>query len=147
MPTAARLVAAVLFAALAFAASEAYKPLLPEGTPTPWLSQVNALIGALSGWFVMGRHAGPQQRHVLALGLRTIAVLVFYVLLAHSIWRMVVLSMRLRYGGPMEAVVGIFEEALAYGTLLVTSPLVMGILLIGGTAAAYLTQFVARRWK
>lgn len=147
MPTAARLFAALSYAAVAFFASESFKPVLPEGLGTGYLSEVNAVIGLLTGWFVMGRLAGEGYRRAVAQGIRTTAVLVFYVLLLHSVLEMFRLSMRMRYDGPMDAVIGMLEKAMEYGRLVVTSPEVMAILLLGGVLAAWLSEWAARRWN
>lgn len=147
MPTAARLFAALAYAAVAFLASEQFKPLLPEGMQTGYLSEANAAIGLLTGWFVMGRLAGEGYGRAVAQGVRTTAVMAFYVILAHSLREMYRLSMHMRYDGPMDAVIGIFENAMDYGAMIVTSPGVMGILLVGGVLAAWLTEWAARRWR
>ncbi|MGC9370810.1 MAG: TrgA family protein [Paracoccaceae bacterium] len=147
MPTAARLFAAIAYAALAFVASEQFKPLLPEGLDTGYLSQVNAVIGLLTGWFVMGRLAGDGYGHAVLHGFRSTVALVFYVVLLHSVLEMFRLSFRMRYDDPLEAVAGIFEEAMEYGRMIATSPEVMAILLLGGVLAAWLAEFAARRWN
>jgi len=147
MPTAARLFAALAYAAVAFLASEQFKVVLPEGMDTGYLSEVNAVIGLLTGWFVMGRLAGGGYVRAVGRGLRTTAVMAFYVILAHSLREMYRLSMHMRYEGPMDAVIGIFDNGMHYGELIVTSPGVMGILLVGGVLAAWLTEWAARRWE
>jgi hypothetical protein len=147
MPTAARLFAALAYAAVAFLASEQFKVLLPEGMDAGYLSEVNAVIGLLTGWFVMGRLAGEGYGRAVAQGVRTAAVMGFYVILAHSLREMYRLSMHMRYDGPMDAVIGIFENAMDYGMMIITSPGVMGILLVGGVLAAWLTEWAARRWR
>ena len=80
-------------------------------------------------------------------GIRTSAVLLFYALLVHSIYQMLVLSTRNRYDGPMDALVGIFEQASAYGLMAVTSVTVMGILLVGGVLAGWFSEWAAQRWN
>jgi len=147
MPTAARLFAALAYAVVAYVASEQFKPLLPDGLDTGWLSEVNAGVGLLCGWFVMGRLAGDGYGRAVTHGFRSTAVMAFYVLLLHSVLEMFRLSMRMRYDDPLEAVVGVFEEAMEYGRMIVGSPEVMTTLLLGGTLAAWLAEFAARRWK
>lgn len=145
MPTASRLVIALAMAAVAYMASEYYKPLLPEGTKVGLLSEINAVFGLLAGWLSGGRHAG--QGGIVPTGIRVTAVMLFYILLGHSLWQMMKLSMRNSYDGPMDAVVGIFDLAFGYGQLIVTSPVVMGILLGGGIGAALLAKIAQGRWK
>ena len=58
MPTAARLVAAILLAILGWVLFDLIRPLMPEGTDFGWFNYVNAFIGWCVGWIVMGRRAG-----------------------------------------------------------------------------------------
>ncbi|SMX34676.1 TrgA family protein [Actibacterium lipolyticum] len=147
MPTAARLIAAICFAAVAYFASDSFKVLLPEGTKTDMFSEINALIGAIIGWRVMGRVAGHGYRDAINSGLQTSATMVFYVMLFHSVAQMLKNSTRLNYDGPMEAIVGIFELAVEYGAMMVTSAEVMIIVIVGGILAAWMTEWVAARWS
>ncbi|KGB81981.1 hypothetical protein JT55_10550 [Rhodovulum sp. NI22] len=147
MPTAARLVAALCFAAIAFLASDSYKPLLPTGTNTRLFSELNALLGAMIGWRVMGRLVGDGYQPAMASGLRTALTLMFYTLLVHSVYQMLKRSTRMVYDGVMDAIVSAFDLAVKYGTLMVTSPQVMAILLIGGVLAGLLAEWVSRRWS
>ncbi len=147
MPTAARLFAALGFAAIAFFASESFIRELPEGTNAGWFSQINALLGAVSGWSVMGRLAGRGYGPAVTSGARTTATFVFYALVGHGLYEMIRMSMKLRYGGPGEAVLGFFDIVLEYGQILITSWPVMAILLIGGTLAAWLSEWAAARWS
>ncbi len=78
MPTAAKLVAAILFAALAFTAAEVYKIALPDRTVWGVFSPVCAVIGAFCGWFVMGRLVGHGYLSAMGYGLRTTVTFVFW---------------------------------------------------------------------
>ncbi len=147
MPTAARLLAAIGFALVGFFASESYKMLLPEGTDVGHFSLINTGIGLISGWLVMGRVAGEGYRAAIAQGIRTSAVLVFYALILHSLMEMLKRSTRLNYDGPMDAVAGMFALAAEYGLLIVYSPTVMIILIVGGILAAWLSEWAAMRWS
>ncbi len=44
MPTFAKVIAAVYFAALGFLCADLVKPLLAEGTPTVWLNETLAAL-------------------------------------------------------------------------------------------------------
>jgi len=145
MPTASKLIAAVIFAALAWFTSELIKPLMPEGTPLAWFSQGNALIGAACGWIVMGPRAGEGLRASIGGGLTTAAAMVFWGLLIHSIVEMIKLSLRKHYDGPVEAVIGAFQLALDFGKTIAT-PDVIITLVVGGILGGWLTEWVARRW-
>lgn len=147
MPTAARLFAALGFAVVAFFASESFIRELPEGTNPGWFSEINAALGALTGWRVMGGLAGKGRVVAITSGLRTTVTMVALALVLHSLYEMIRLSMKLRYGGPGEAVLGFFDLVLEYGQLMLTSWPVMAILLAGGTLAAWLTEWADRRWN
>ncbi len=145
MPTAAKLVAALYFGALAWFTSHLVIPLLPEGTPTAFFPEGNFLIGFVSGWTVMGPRAGFGLRNAIGGGLTTVATMVFWALLIHSIMSMIKLSLVKYYKDPFEAVVGVFEIALEYGMLIV-EPSVIVVLFLGGIFGGWLAELAARRW-
>lgn len=147
MPTAAKLVAALLFAAVAWFASNALVPSFPEGTDLGAFAYVNAGIGLLVGWLVMGRLAGRGYAAAPTGGVRTTAVLVFYALLFHAIYEMLRQATRMRYDDTMDALLGAIELMGKYGLMVVTSPVVMGILLVGGVMAALVVELVSHRWN
>lgn len=147
MPTAAKLVAALLFAALAWFASDALVPSFPEGTDLGAFAYVNAGIAALAGWLVMGRLAGAGYAVAVTSGVRTTAVFVFYALLFHAVYEMLRQSVRMRFDDTFEALQGMIALMGKYGLIVVTSPVAMGILLIGGVAAGLVVEFAARRWN
>jgi len=146
MPTAARLFAAIAFAAIGFMAAEIYKPGLPPETQWGRFTILSALIGLLCGWFVMGRLAGRGMRAAFGSGLRTSANMVFYAMLLFSVYEMVLRSLRKRYDGVFEAVMGTFDIMLAYGAALVRpEPLV--VLVLGGMLGGAFAEWAARRWS
>lgn len=146
MPTAARLFAAAAFAAIGFLAAEIYKPGLPPETQFGRFSLLCTLIGLLCGWFVMGRFAGRGNRAALGSGLRTSANMVFYAMLLFSIHEMVLRSLRKRYGGVFEAIEGMFDIALVYGSaLLRPEPLI--VLIGGGLLGGLLVEWASRNWR
>ena len=147
MPTAARLAAAVCYALVAFFASEAFEPLLPDGTQTAGFSEINALFGAFAGWRGNGREVGLGYARAVTTSLITVATLVFYALVFHSVYQMIELAMHLYYANTMEAVIGTFELAGEYGMMIVKSPAVVATLLIGGVIASWITEWVNARWS
>src|SRR6056297_1256011 len=106
MPTAAKLLAAVAFAALGFLAAETVKPHMVEGTQFGVFSYICAGIGALCGWMVMGGLVGAGYRAAAGYGVRTAATLVFWALLGFSIYEMILRATKMRYDGPMDALTG-----------------------------------------
>ena len=88
MPTAAKLLAAVICIIVGYMTAEAVRPHLPEGTPTKWLIPVSTLVPAICAWRVVGRLAGRGYNVALSMGIYTIAVGIFFVLVTFSIAEM-----------------------------------------------------------
>jgi hypothetical protein len=146
MPTAAKLVAALAFALVGYLAANAVKPVMPEGTQFGWFSELTAGIGVLCGWIVMGGLTGRSYGEAAASGLRVSVTIVFWALLGFSIYEMVLRSTKLRYDGPMEALLAVFALMLDYGSVLGTAAII-GILAIGGILAGIAAEWAGRRWK
>jgi hypothetical protein len=145
MPTAAKLVASVLFALLSFFIADLYAQGITDGTRTTYLLPGCAAIGLICGWRVMGRLVGKGMGDAMGSGIRTALTIVFFALLLFSIYEMVVVSTKGLYDGPMEAVLAIFDIMLKYGRGLVT-PELIGTILVGGGLAGMTTEWADRRW-
>ncbi len=146
MPTAARLVAAVFFAALGWFASDLVKPLLPEGTQTGWFNETMAIVGWISGWTMAGAKAGDGLRSALGYGLTTSALLVFWGVLIFSSYEMLDLSLKSRFDGPMQAIKAMIGIAIDY-LKLISTPEIIGTLVIGGLFGGWLAEWTAKRWS
>jgi hypothetical protein len=145
MPTAPKLIAALLFGALAFFVSDLVKPLLPEGTQFGWFSPFNAAMGALMGWRISGARAGLSMSASLGYGLTTAAITVFWCLFFWSGYLMVNASMRLRYNGPMDALRDMGAMMIEFAGTMATVP-ILGSLVVGALFFGWLTEQVARRY-
>jgi hypothetical protein len=145
MPTAPKLIAALLFGVLAFFVSDLVKPLLAEGTQVGWFSVVNALVGALMGWRISGARAGVSMRASLGYGITTTAATVFWCLFIWAGYLMVEASTRLRYDGPMEALTDMGAMMIEFARTMATGG-VIGSLLVGALFFGWLTEQVARRY-
>lgn len=147
MPTAARLIAALWFAAVGWLAANAFVPQLGEGASPGVLREVAAGLGLLSGWLVMGGAAGRGYVDAVGAGLKTAIVLAFFTLLGFSIWQMVEASMRGHYGSsPMAAILGIFEFMMENARAMAI-PGVLGVLGAGGIAGGLAAEGAARTWR
>ena len=140
MPTAAKLVSLVIFAALAWFVSQLVKPLMPDGTQFGFFSEINAVLAGYMGWRIVGPRAPDGFRAGLSAGL-TCAVLLFVVsALFHSFMLMIVRSTEARYKGPVEAVKSVFQMATDFAQHALTPeilvPLVVGGLIAGLSASA-----------
>jgi hypothetical protein len=146
MPTAAKLVAAVMFAAVGFLAAQAYVPSLPEGTQIGFLREICAGLGLVIGWFVMGRLVGKGYVEAVGFGIRTSVTLMFWAVLGFSIYEMILRSTKMMYDGPMEALLGVFDLVIYYGKMM-GSPEFIGTLLIGGVLGGIAAEWAGRRWS
>jgi hypothetical protein len=146
MPTAAKLVAAVMFAAVGFLAAQAYVPSLPEGTQIGFLREICAMLGLVIGWFVMGRLVGKGYVEAVGFGIRTSVTLLFWAVLGFSIYEMILRSTKMMYDGPMEALLGVFDLVIYYGKMM-GSPEFIGTLLIGGVLGGIAAEWAGRRWS
>ncbi len=146
MPNAARLVAALSLALVAFIASVQVVPLMPEGTDFGWFTQVNVAIGLIVGWVVMGKRPGRGLTPAINNGLTGMAVMVFWALFVQSTYEMIQLAMRHRYGGPFEAILGIFKVGMDLAVILMV-PNIIATLLIGGVLAGMTCQYASKKWR
>lgn len=146
MPTAARLVAAILMAILGWILSDLVRPLMPEGTDFGYFNYVNAFIGLCVGWVVVGSRGGRGFVPGLNNGLTGTAVLFIWAIAVHSCYEMFRLAMRNRYDGPMDAIAGIFLIASEFGIMIATVP-VLGTAVIGALIVGPATEFAARNWR
>lgn len=138
MPTAGRLVAAVLFGALFWYLSGVGLPYFAaaETAVPPWFLPVNTGLGIVLGWVLAGGRAGRATwMGALSYGLTTGIAIAAVALFAHGFVRMIQLSLRMRYDGPVEAVAAVFglmaEIALVLAQADVLVPLALGALVAG----------------
>jgi hypothetical protein len=148
MPTAAKAVAALAFALVAYFAAQGVKApgVMPEGTQFGWFSEITAGIGFLCGWIVMGGLVGRGYGEAAASGLRVSVTILFWALLGFAIYDMVLLSTKLRYDGPMEAVLDVFNIMMVNGRRILTVE-ILGILAVGGVLAGCAAEWAGKRWK
>jgi hypothetical protein len=146
MPTAAKLVAGILWALLAWFASNLIKPYFPEGMDLGLFAEVNAALGFLLGWAMAGPRAGMGYSAAISYGLTTTVFLVVSGVFLHSFVEMVRLSLRRLYEGPVEGLVAVFGLMIKYfGIMAQTEVLVT--LLVGGIVAGLVTEWSGRRWR
>jgi hypothetical protein len=144
MPTAAKLISALFFAALGWILADIYVPGLERGPNVGRLREICAGVGLVSGWMVMGKLVGDGVWLALGSGLRTAVTLAFFCFLGFSTYEMVMQSTKMVYEGPMEAVLGIFEIMVAYLAVAMT-PGFVGTLVVGGMIGGWLAEATHRR--
>ncbi|MGH1353944.1 MAG: TrgA family protein [Thalassovita sp.] len=146
MPTAARLIAALVLAATAWLTSQAVKPYLPEGTDFGWFDYLNVALAVVIGWIVIGRRAGRGLSASVGNGITAAAVLAFWAIFLQAANEMLRLSLNRRYDGPTDAILDVFDMCLEFGTHLIHLD-VIGPLLIGGILAGVLSELANRVWR
>ncbi len=146
MPTAAKAIAALCLAALAYISSELVKTLLPEIVNWGNFSIWNAALGAVVGWFVVGSRAGRGTKDAIGNGITGVAALIFWALFLHASYEMFQLSMKRRFDGPVEAFAAVFEIGIEYGSLFL-NPMMIVVFIIGALVTGYLSEYAARHWK
>ena len=146
MPTAAKLMAAVCLAVLAYVVGQMVKPLMPESTDFGYFDYVNVALGLLVGWFVMGRRAGKGTTAAINNGLTGTFVLMLWGVGVQAANEMVRLAMRNRYDGAFEAITATFQIAAEYALMIATVPI--GVtLLVGAVVSGLLTESASNRWR
>lgn len=146
MPTGGKLIAAITFAMLAYFLTDQIKPLLPEGTQVGKFSEVNALIGLIMGWTVMGKGAGKTYRQSFGYGFTTLAATAFWCLVVWSGYEMLRRSLRMYYDGPVEALQEMAQLFLDYGRLAAEQSVLITAV-VGVVFVSWLTEYFARRWS
>ncbi len=146
MPTAGKLVAALLFAAVGYGAAIAFIPELPEGTQVKIFPEINAVIGMLVGWWVMGSQVGNPLLAAARRGLGTSVYLLFWADFVFSMRDMVINSTKFVYPTPTKAVLGFFDNMVAFFLMSLT-PAVLTILVVGGLSAGIAAELAHRKWR
>lgn len=146
MPTAAKLVAALSFAFLAWVTCIVIEGSLPEAQPIGRLYPVSIVAGVLGGWFISGAAPRAGMVEAAATGLRTASTTTIGALFAFALGTMLQVAMRGLYRGPMEAVLDVFNEFLDFGAMLLT-PATLATLVVGGILAGLVTEAAGRRWR
>ncbi|SDE91455.1 TrgA family protein [Limimaricola pyoseonensis] len=144
MPTASKLSAALLFAALAYLASLVGLRLLHGELPAGRIPEINAGIGLLIGWFFVGRRVGGGLRMGASNGLTATILGLALVLVLHGLLHVLRLSMRLNLRDPMEAVETLIEFTVLNAVKLATPSMAM-LLILGGALIGTMVELVSRR--
>lgn len=146
MPTAAKLTGFVLFALIGAAVALRLPAYLPEGLRTGLLLPVTAAVAALLGWRVAGARSGGQSYlDAASTGLLTVALSVLTLIFTFGLLEMLRLTQRMAYKGPMDAIIGIFEQALKFAPFLLHGDLLL-VMAVGGLAAGLACEAAGRRW-
>lgn len=144
MPTASKLVGALLFAALGYLATILATPLLsgiyvPASAPA-----INAVLGAITGWFIAGPRVGEGWQGGVSNGLTATASGLLMAIVLHGaifMWRS---AMRGRYRDPVDALEAMMDFWLVVAQRLAV-PQVIGMLFVGGVVAGMALELTRGR--
>ncbi len=146
MPTGAKLMAAASFAVVGWVLANFYAMNMPDASAAGPIREVAALVGAITGWKVMGPAVGKGYVEAAGAGVRTAIVLAVAALFLLALAEMLDNSVKMRYDGALEALLDIFQTmARRSGALLSLG--VFGTILFGGVLGGLLTENAGRRWK
>ena len=146
MPTAPKLVGAILFGALGLFLATLYAPILDQTEGRrPWL-WISGVIGLWAGWSLMGKRTGQGYSIGMGLGLTSAVALTFVTIFVMAFLKMAARSMRGTFDSPTDAIVGLFENVSDYVVLLGV-PVVVLTLLVAGVVFGLVTEFVGRRYR
>jgi hypothetical protein len=146
MPTAAKLFGALAFGILGWFAAHVYSGQLPEGAAIGRLREIVAFVGVIAGWRIMGGAAGRGYYAAAGAGIRAGIVMVFFSMLGIAIYEMVLLAIKMRYQGPMEAVLGIFDLMIDYARMMLDSN-VLATLIGGSIVGGWFSEFASKHWR
>lgn len=146
MPTAAKLTAAICLAAVGYILSLMVMPLMPESTDFGYFVPLNAVLGLLVGWLVMGRRAGRGTTAAINNGLTGVFVLMLWGIGVQAINEMIRLAMRNRYDGPFEAMVAVFQIGAEFAVIVITVPIVV-VAVIASIISGLLVEFAHKHGR
>ncbi|AJE47233.1 TrgA family protein [Celeribacter indicus] len=146
MPTAAKLVAALWFALLAWFAAELVKHHLPEGTRFGVFSLIAGAFGLLTGWLFLGKRAGDTMRAAWGFGFSTSLILAFWCVFYFAFETMIHRSLDGRYRGPTAALLAMVDLMRDFALYLL-KPDVLFVLVAGGVFGGWLAEKAARKWS
>lgn len=146
MPTAAKLVACMLFFMIGWQAAVYTLLTFPPEMPATYFPLTIALIGLWQGWTVCGARAGEGLGQAVANGLRCSVQIAFLGILLFALRTMFARAANLRYDAPWEAVTATSELFIEYLLQSLTIP-VWSTLLIGGALCGLVVEAASRLWR
>lgn len=151
MPTPAKLVAAILFAALAWVVGETIvRHVLPDGVRAGWLREMLAAGGLVIGWRTIGHvttgamRRGTTMPRAITAGIAGAAQLLVLGVVLHSFGRMIANSLDRKYDQIGRAWTA-WMDFLWQDIVLMADPVVLGTLFAGAALVGLAAGLVGRR--
>lgn len=129
MPTLSRLIGGAGIAVLAWLISAMIEPDIPEAIPTQWFAPVNAALGALFGWELLGHLERRGIAAGIGAGLSTGLALYASACGVWAVQQMLRAALRLRLDGPgaaIESTLRLFFDFAALGARWDVAALLLG---------------------
>jgi hypothetical protein len=148
MPTAARVVAAICIAFVAWVVSGLVKQAMP-GTPNFGLFVPLSVAVALAcGWTILGRRADRGRlgfANAIGVGLSAMAMTVFWVLLICALEESFRTAMTRGYHDPMKVIYALYPIGSRLGSVLLDTTILVW-LCFGGAISGVLAHLAGERW-
>lgn len=144
MPTAGRLVAAILLGGLAYFCATLVIAIWPVDYNFGWFKEFSGLVGVVMGWRVIGKRLGRGIMPGVGAGLTGLGAMLFWLFLLLSFNEMIGRSLDLRYSGPFEALNGMFEISYEW-FLNINNPRLWAILVVGSMVVGLIAELFTRK--
>lgn len=145
MPTAGRLAGAILFALFAWYMAMACVPFFPQEAAPDFFLPTFVAIGLILGWRICGARAGRGFNPAVGMGLTTSFAMGFWILFVMGFVKMLENAFDMKYRGPMDSVIGVFNEMAGYGMMFFDVNLIV-TLFAGGVVMSWITEVFGRRF-
>lgn len=146
MPDGAKLMAAILLAALGFILSDMVKATFEEEINFGYFSYVNTILGAIVGWSLVGRRAGRGLTFAINNGFTGVVFFIFVAIFVQACNEMLRLSLRNRYDDAFEALLAVIAFMLEYAQQMLTMPIGV-VVLLGGVVVGLCTEVAWHRFR
>ena len=147
MPTAAKLVAAIYFAALGFMASSVIFNYFAEGAKPGKFPYICIFFGLIIGYRFAGRRATGSYRAGFGNGLTTVFLISLWCLMTFGGAEMYDKATHLRYDGVMDGLKDWVLIMVDYVKKYILHVDVGALLIVGGLFGGWLTERTARAWS
>lgn len=144
MPTAGKAVAALGLAGLGWYSTGVIRAIWPVEKDFGMFGPFVAALALIIGWRVIGARLGRGWMQGISAGLTGLFALLIWAFLLLSLNEMIGRSLDMRYKGPVDAIVGMFDIALEYARNIYYWPLI-GLLLGGAALVGLVAEAVTPR--
>ncbi|MGI3171590.1 TrgA family protein [Pseudooceanicola sp. C21-150M6] len=149
MPTAARVVAALLNAFLAWLLAGLAMAVMPDYVVRGYLVPISVVVGAACGWVILGRRSDYGRLgypNGMGVGLSAIVATVLWVLAICASLRALDYALAGRYSGPIMALYDVVPIGLDFAMYLANVPAI-ATLVVGGMLVGAATHWASTKWR